>query len=52
LREAARVTRPGGRVVVLVPPPVPDRADGLTLAASYPVELLGVPARIWVFDRS
>ncbi len=52
LREAARVTRPGGRVVVLVPPPVPGHADGLTLSGSYPVELLGVPARIWVFDRS
>ena len=52
LREAARVTRPGGRVVVLVPPPVPGRADGLTLSASHPVELRGVPARIWVFDRS
>jgi tRNA G10 N-methylase Trm11 len=52
LREASRVTRPGGRVVVLVPPPVPGRAYGLTLSASYPVELLGVPARIWVFDRS
>jgi tRNA G10 N-methylase Trm11 len=51
LREAARVTRPGGRVVVLVPPPVPGRTDGLTLSASYPVELLGVPARIWIFDR-
>jgi tRNA G10 N-methylase Trm11 len=51
LREAARVTRPGGRVVVLVPAPVPGRTDGLTLSASYPVELLGVPARIWIFDR-
>jgi tRNA G10 N-methylase Trm11 len=52
LREAARVTRPGGRVVVLVPPPTPGPAAGLTLSASYPLQLLGVLARIWVFDRS
>jgi 23S rRNA G2445 N2-methylase RlmL len=52
LREAARVTRPGGRVVALVPPPAPGPAAGLTLSASYPLQLLGVPARIWVFDRS
>jgi 23S rRNA G2445 N2-methylase RlmL len=51
LREAARVTRPGGRVVVLVPS-VPQPAEGLTLSGSYPLRLLGVPARIWVFDRA
>ena len=51
LREAARVTRPGGRVVVLLPS-VPDRAAGLTLSGCYPLRLLGVPARIWVFERS
>jgi hypothetical protein len=51
LQEAARVTRRGGRVVVLVPPPVPRQVAGLTLAASYPIRLLGVPARIWAFDR-
>jgi 23S rRNA G2445 N2-methylase RlmL len=51
LREAARVTRPGGRVVVLVPS-VPQPAPGLTLSGSYPLRLLGVPARIWVFDRA
>jgi len=52
LREAARVTRPGGRVVVLVPPPVPGHTGGLVPTGSYPIRLLGVPARIWVFDRS
>jgi hypothetical protein len=51
LREAARVTRPGGRVVVLVPPPVPQQTGGLTLDSAYPIRLLGVPARIWAFDR-
>ena len=51
LREAARVTRPGGRVVVLVPPPIPQQTGGLTLTGSYPIRLLGVPARIWAFDR-
>jgi hypothetical protein len=38
-------------VVVLVPPPVPQQTAGLTLAGSYPIRLLGVPARIWAFDR-
>lgn len=52
LTEMARVTRPGGRVVVLVPPPVPRGLGALDLASSYPLRLLGVPTRIWVFDRS
>jgi len=51
LREAARVTRPGGRVVVLAPS-VPGQVAGLTLSGSYPLRLLGVRARIWVFGRS
>lgn len=51
LREAARVTRPGGRVVLLAPPPLPGRAAGLVLRDSYRIRLLGVPARIWVYDR-
>ena len=52
LAEMARVTRPGGRVVVLVPPPVPRGLGGLDLTSSYPLRLLGVSTRIWVFDRS
>jgi SAM-dependent methyltransferase len=51
LQEAARVTSPGGRVVILHPPPVPDQPAGLVLADSYPLRLLGVATRIWVFDR-
>lgn len=51
LAEMARVTRPGGRVVVLVPPPVPRGFGGLDLASSYPLRLLGVSTRIWVFTR-
>ncbi|MGH3769923.1 MAG: hypothetical protein ACRDRW_00750 [Pseudonocardiaceae bacterium] len=51
LPEMARVTRPGGRVVVLVPPPVPRGLGGLDPASSYPLRLLGVSTRIWVFHR-
>jgi 23S rRNA G2445 N2-methylase RlmL len=51
LGEAARVTRPGGRVVVLAPPPVPRQPAGLVLAGSYPLRVLGVSARIWAFDH-
>jgi tRNA G10 N-methylase Trm11 len=51
LGEAARVTRPGGRVVVLAPPPVPRQAGGLVLASSYPLRVLGVSARIWAFGH-
>ncbi len=51
LTEMGRVTRPGGRVVVLVPPPVPRGLSGLDLAGTYPLRLLGVSTRIWVFHR-
>ncbi|MGH3978875.1 MAG: methyltransferase domain-containing protein [Pseudonocardiaceae bacterium] len=51
LAEMARVTRPGGRVVVLVPPPVPRGVSGLDLAGTYPLRLLGVSTRVWVFER-
>lgn len=52
LSEMARVTRPGGRVVVLVPPPVSRGLDGLRSTGSYPLRLLGVSTRIWAFDRT
>ncbi len=52
LREMARVTRPGGRVVVLVPPPLPRGLNGLQPIGSYPLQLLGVSTRIWAFDRT
>lgn len=51
LREAARVTRTGGRVVLLAPPPLPHQVAGLVLAGSHPVRLLGVAARIWAYER-
>jgi 23S rRNA G2445 N2-methylase RlmL len=51
LAEMSRATRVGGRVVVLVPPPVPRSLPGLRLVESHPIRLLGVPTRIWVFDR-
>ncbi|MGH3797103.1 MAG: TRM11 family SAM-dependent methyltransferase [Pseudonocardiaceae bacterium] len=50
--EMTRVTRPGGRVVILVPPPVPRGLSGLDPAGSYPLRLLGVSTRIWVFERA
>jgi 23S rRNA G2445 N2-methylase RlmL len=52
LAELARVTRPDGRVVILVPPPVPRRPNGLALTDTHPLRLLGVSTRIWVFERS
>lgn len=51
LAELARVTRPGGHVVVLIPPPVPRGLSGLHLNSTYPLRLLGVSTRIWVFQR-
>ncbi|MGH3907759.1 MAG: TRM11 family SAM-dependent methyltransferase [Pseudonocardiaceae bacterium] len=51
LAEIARVTRPGGHVVILIPPPVPRGLSGLDLATSYPLRLLGVSTRVWVFQR-
>ncbi len=52
LREAARVTGPGGRVVLLAPPPLPRKPAGLAPAGSYPLRLLGTPTRIWAFNKT
>ncbi len=52
LRECARVTRPGGRVVVLMPPPVPRTPRGLVLLNTHPLRLLGTPTRMWVYGRT
>jgi 23S rRNA G2445 N2-methylase RlmL len=52
LRECARVTRPGGRVVVLMPPPMPKNPRGLLLLNTNPLRLLGTPTRIWVYGRT
>jgi 23S rRNA G2445 N2-methylase RlmL len=53
LAELARVTKPGGRVVVLVPD-VPRAAlrPGLRLKDRFDLRLLGTPTRIWTYDRT
>jgi 23S rRNA G2445 N2-methylase RlmL len=53
LAEMARVTRPGGRVVVLVPD-LPRAAvpDGLNLTDRHRIRLLGTATTIWAFTVS
>lgn len=53
LAEAARVTQPGGRVVVLVPR-LPRAAVPPTLrsAGSHRIRLLGTWTRLWCYDRT
>jgi ubiquinone/menaquinone biosynthesis C-methylase UbiE len=52
LAEAARVTRPGGRLVVLAPTiprtVVPAR---LRLTDRHPIRLLGTKTTIWASER-
>lgn len=52
LGELARVTRPGGRVVVLVPN-VPRSAVpcSLRLDQRHPLRLLGTRTTLWAYDR-
>src|SRR5207245_10024941 len=52
LGEAARVTRPGGRAVLLVPElPRAALPAELRLERSIRIQLLGTRATIWVLDR-
>jgi predicted RNA methylase len=52
LAEMARVVRPGGRVVLLVPGiPAAGGPASLRLARREPIRLLGTKTTLWVFDR-
>jgi tRNA G10 N-methylase Trm11 len=53
LAEIARVTKRGGRVVILVPeiPRTIEPAE-LHLRMRFPIRLLGTKTTIWVFDRA
>lgn len=53
LAEMARVTRPGGRVVLLVPE-IPGDAvpDTLRISSSTPLRLLGMKTTLWVYHRA
>lgn len=52
LEEMARVTRAGGRVVVLVPHVKRELVDSrLRLRERFGVQLLGTRTTIWVYDR-
>ena len=50
LAEMARVTRPGGRIVILAPPPVPRTLRGFNLASTHSLRLLGVSTKLWAFE--
>ena len=53
LGEMARVTRPGGRVVLLVPQLPRTVVPGtLRLRDRFRIRLLGTATSIWVFDRT
>jgi tRNA G10 N-methylase Trm11 len=53
LGEMARVTRPGGRVVLLVPQLPRAVVPGtLRLRDRFRIRLLGTTTSIWVFDRT
>jgi 23S rRNA G2445 N2-methylase RlmL len=52
LAEMARITRPGGRVVVLAPKiPAPALPKALRQTERHAITLLGTRTAIWAFDR-
>ncbi|HUB41812.1 MAG TPA: methyltransferase domain-containing protein [Streptosporangiaceae bacterium] len=52
LREAARVTQPGGHIILLGPDIArATRPASLTLAGKLPVRVLGVQTTIWHYQR-
>ena len=52
LAEMARVTRPGGRVIVLVPDISDDAIpDSLRLSQRIPIRILGMKTTVWAYDR-
>jgi 23S rRNA G2445 N2-methylase RlmL len=50
LGELARITRRGGRIVLLAPK-IPATVDNLHRRERYPLTLLGTRTAIWVYDR-
>lgn len=50
LDELARITRPGGRIVLLAPK-IPAVPDTLRRRERFPLTLLGTRTAIWVYDR-
>lgn len=52
LHEMDRVTAAGGRVVLLHPSPLPRLPAGLAVREHHELRLLGVPAAIWLLEKS
>jgi tRNA G10 N-methylase Trm11 len=52
LAEIARVTRPGGRVVLLAPQITRQSVPAeLQVTIKNPIRLLGTKTTVWVFDK-
>lgn len=52
LGELVRVTRPGGRIVLLVPRVAKDLPPSLRLLNQHSIRLLGTKTAIWAFERT